>query len=65
MIDGIDSARNEPGEEFAASVDAPVVIDEVRLLVSGDGTCIPSSGALDGIFRLAGSLYDRGAYCKI
>jgi len=28
MIDAIDSARHRPGEEFAASVDAPVVVDE-------------------------------------
>jgi len=28
MIDAIDSARHRPGEEFTASVDAPVVVDE-------------------------------------
>jgi hypothetical protein len=28
MIDGIDSSRNRPGEEFAATVDAPVVVDD-------------------------------------
>jgi hypothetical protein len=28
MIDSIDSSRNRPGEEFAATVDAPVVVDE-------------------------------------
>jgi hypothetical protein len=28
MVDSIDSSRNRPGEEFAATVDAPVVVDE-------------------------------------
>jgi hypothetical protein len=28
MIDSIDSSRNRPGEEFAATVDAPIVVDE-------------------------------------
>lgn len=28
MIDSIDSATNRPGEEFAASVDSPIVIDD-------------------------------------
>jgi hypothetical protein len=28
MIDRIDSSRNRPGEEFAATVDAPVVVDD-------------------------------------
>ncbi len=28
MIDSIDSARNRPGEEFAATVDSPVVVGE-------------------------------------
>jgi hypothetical protein len=28
MIDSIDSSRNRPGEEFSATVDAPVVVDE-------------------------------------
>jgi hypothetical protein len=27
LIDNIDSSRNQPGEEFAASVDAPIVVD--------------------------------------
>jgi len=28
MIDRIDSSRNRPGEEFAATIDAPVVVDD-------------------------------------
>ena len=28
MIDGIDSANHRPGEEFAATLDAPVVVDD-------------------------------------
>jgi hypothetical protein len=28
MIDRIDSARNRPGEEFAGTIDAPVVVDD-------------------------------------
>jgi hypothetical protein len=28
MTDSIDSSRNRPGEEFAATVDAPIVVDE-------------------------------------
>jgi hypothetical protein len=28
MIDGIDSGRNRPGEEFAASLDAPIVVGD-------------------------------------
>ncbi len=32
MIDSIDSSRNRPGEEFAATVDAPIVVEE-RIVV--------------------------------
>jgi hypothetical protein len=28
MIDRIDSSRNRPGEEFAGTIDAPVVVDD-------------------------------------
>jgi hypothetical protein len=35
MIDGIDSATNQPGEEFAASVDAPVVVDDKIVIRKG------------------------------
>jgi hypothetical protein len=35
MIDGIDSSKNQPGEEFAASVDAPVVIDDHIVIRKG------------------------------
>ena len=35
MIDGIDSAQNRPGEEFAASVDAPVVVDNHIVIRKG------------------------------
>jgi outer membrane biosynthesis protein TonB len=35
MIDGIDSATNKPGEEFAASVDAPVVVDDKVVVRKG------------------------------
>ncbi len=35
MIDGIDSAKNQPGEEFAASVDAPVVIADHVVIRKG------------------------------
>ena len=35
MIDGIDSSRNRPGEEFAASVDAPVVVDDRVVIPRG------------------------------
>jgi hypothetical protein len=33
MIDNIDSSRNRPGEEFAASLDSPIVVDD-RVVVS-------------------------------
>ena len=33
MIDNIDSSRNRPGEEFAASLDAPIVVGD-RVVVS-------------------------------
>lgn len=35
MIDGIDSSRNRPGEEFAASVDAPVVVEDHIVIRKG------------------------------
>jgi hypothetical protein len=35
MIDGIDSAQNHPGEEFAASVDAPVVVGDHIVIRKG------------------------------
>jgi hypothetical protein len=35
MIDGIDSAINKPGEEFAASVDAPVVVGDKIVVRKG------------------------------
>jgi hypothetical protein len=35
MIDGIDSSQNRPGEEFAASVDAPVVVDDHIVIRKG------------------------------
>ena len=35
MIDGIDSAQNRPGEEFAASVDAPVVVGDHIVIRKG------------------------------
>jgi hypothetical protein len=35
MIDGIDSSRNRPGEEFAATVDSPIVV--------GDRVVIPKN----------------------
>jgi len=35
MIDGIDSSRNRAGEEFAASVDAPVVVEEHIVIRKG------------------------------
>jgi hypothetical protein len=28
MIDGIDSSRNKPGEEFAATLDSPIVVGD-------------------------------------
>jgi hypothetical protein len=28
MIDSVDSSRNQPGEEFAASLDSPIVLDD-------------------------------------
>ena len=28
MIDSIDSSRNQPGEEFAASLNSPIVVDD-------------------------------------
>jgi len=28
MVDNIDSSRNRPGEEFAATLDAPIVVDD-------------------------------------
>ena len=33
MIDNIDSSRNRPGEEFAASLDSPIVVGD-RVVVS-------------------------------
>jgi hypothetical protein len=35
MIDSIDSSRNRPGEEFAASVDAPVVVEDHIVIRKG------------------------------
>ena len=35
MIDGIDSAKNKPGEEFAASLAAPVVVDNQVVIPEG------------------------------
>jgi hypothetical protein len=35
MIDAIDSAKHRPGEEFAASVDSPVVIDDRVIIRKG------------------------------
>jgi hypothetical protein len=35
MVDSIDSARNRPGEEFAATVDAPIVVDERVVIRKG------------------------------
>jgi len=35
MIDGIDSTRNRPGEEFAATLDAPIVIGERVVIPRG------------------------------
>ena len=35
MVDGIDSSRNRPGEEFAASVDAPVVVGDRVIIPRG------------------------------
>jgi len=35
MIDGIDSAKHRPGEEFAASVDSPVVIEDRVVIRKG------------------------------
>jgi hypothetical protein len=35
MIDGIDSSQNRPGEEFAASVDAPVVVGDHIVIRKG------------------------------
>jgi BON domain len=35
MIDGIDSSRNHPGEEFAASVAAPVSVDGQAVISEG------------------------------
>jgi hypothetical protein len=28
MVDGVDSSRNKPGEEFAASLDSPIVVGD-------------------------------------
>jgi hypothetical protein len=35
MIDGIDSSQNRPGEEFSATIDAPVVVDERVIIRRG------------------------------
>lgn len=35
MIDGIDSSRNRPGEEFAASIDVPVVVNDRVVIPRG------------------------------
>lgn len=35
MIDGIDSSRNRPGEEFAATVDSPVVVEDRVVIPRG------------------------------
>jgi hypothetical protein len=35
MTDGIDSSRNRAGEEFAASVDAPVVVEDHIVIRKG------------------------------
>lgn len=35
MIDGIDSSQNRPGQEFAASVDAPVVVEDHIVIRKG------------------------------
>ena len=35
MIDGIDSSQNHPGEEFSATIDAPVVVDERVIIRRG------------------------------
>jgi len=35
MIDAIDSARHRPGEEFSATVEAPVVVDERVVIQRG------------------------------
>jgi len=35
MIDGIDSSKNRPGEEFAASVDAPILVGERVVIPRG------------------------------
>ncbi len=35
MIDGIDSSRNQAGEEFAATVDSPIVVDDHAVVSRG------------------------------
>jgi hypothetical protein len=35
MIDGIDSSRNRPGEEFSASLDAPIVVGDRVVVARG------------------------------
>jgi len=35
MIDNVDSSRNKPGEEFAATLDAPIVVDDKVLAARG------------------------------
>jgi hypothetical protein len=35
MIDGVDSSRNQPGEEFAASLDSPIVVGDRVVVARG------------------------------
>ena len=58
MIDGIDSATNKPGEEFTASVDAPVVVDDKIVIRKGADARVrlvqvKSAGRMTGQSELA------------
>ena len=35
MVDGIDSSHNQPGEEFAASLDSPIVVGDRVVVARG------------------------------